>query len=165
MTNLKDITLRAAVYKVIVDEATARLGEAKDEAEAAFKATGTTQAVPDLGATKIATASLAGGGKSASVTDERAFLTWMQEHHPDEIVVAVRESARKRILDGSKAAGRPVDDTTGEIPAGVSVGNSTPYVSLRFKPGGVDAIIAAWRRGDLAGVDLVAPEAIESGAA
>jgi hypothetical protein len=164
--NFSDEALRVAVLKVIIDAATAQLGVAKDTVKAGFTATGTSQAVPGLAdGTRVATASLAGGGKAASVTDEAAFLAWMTEHHPEEIVTTVRPSARQRILDGSKAAGRPVDDVTGEIPAGVSVGNSVPYVSLRFKPGGREAIIAAWRRGDLTGIDLVAPEAIEAGAA
>jgi hypothetical protein len=164
MRTVRDIALEIAVYKVITDEGMRRLQAAKAEAHDAFRDTGTTQAQPELpDGTRVATASLAGGGKAASVTNEAAFLAWMQEHHPDEIVVTVRESAKKRILDGSKAAGRPIDDVTGEIPAGVSVGYSTPYVSLRFKPGGQHAIIAAWRAGKLTGIDLVAPEAIESG--
>jgi len=45
------------------------------------------------------------------------------------------------------------------------VKNSTPYVSIRFKPGAKEAVAAAWRAGELAGVEIVAPAPIEGQAA
>jgi hypothetical protein len=161
--NLKELTLRAAVLKVLADEVDGRLAAAKEAARAAFRETGTSQAVPELAdGTKVATASLAGdGGKSASVTNDAALLAWVAEHHPEEIVSAIRDNYKKKLLDAAKEAGRGVDPATGEVVPGITVGPSTPYVSLRFRPGGRDAVIAAWRAGGLRDIELVAPAGLE----
>lgn len=165
--NLADYALRAAVLKTLADEVDNRLAEAKEAAKAAFAEAGATQAVPQLpDGTKVATASLAGGdSRSASVTDENALLAWVAANHPGEIVTAIRDTYKKKLLDAAKAAGKPIDPVTGEVVPGITVGKSTPYVSLRFRPGGKDAIATAWRAGELAGIELVAPAAVERGAA
>lgn len=165
--NLSDITLRVSVLKVLADEVSERLKEAKDDAEAAFRATGTTQAKPALpDGTQVATATLAGGGgKSASITSEAAFIAWVAKNHPGEIVQSVRDNYRKKILDAAKAAGKPIDPATGEMVPGITVGPSSPYVSLRFKAGGKEAVVEAWRAGELKGIELVPPAAIEGGEA
>lgn len=165
--NLRDLTLQAAVLKVLADKVAARLAAVKAAAEQEFAETGSTQAVPQLpDGTKVATVSYAGGdAKSASVTDERAFLAWVLEHYPDEITAVVRDGARKKLLDGCKQAGRPLDPATGEIIPGVTVKDSRPYVSIRFKPGGADAVADAWLAGDLQGIAVVRPRAVEAGEA
>lgn len=161
--NLRSITLQAAVLKVLADEIDNRLAAAKEAGKAAFAEAGATAAVPELGdGTKVATATLAGGdSKSASVTNDAALLAWVAEHHPEEIVSAIRDNYKKKLLDAAKKAGRGVDPATGELVPGITVGPSTPYVSLRFKPGGRDAVIAAWRAGELRDIELVAPAGLE----
>lgn len=59
---------------------------------------------------KSATVTLPDGTKVGTVTitepdsgvdvDTTAFLAWCQEHHPDEVVPAVRESFRRAVLGG-----------------------------------------------------------------
>ena len=161
--NLKDITLPAVVLKVLADEIGNRLTAVKDAAKEGFAETGTTQAVPELpDGTKVATVSLAGGStKSASVSEPNTLLEWVLQHHPGETETVIRDSYLKKLLDTAKAEGRAIDPLTGELVPGITVRDSVPYVSVRMKPGGKDAIIAAWRAGQLTGIDLVAPEAIE----
>jgi hypothetical protein len=164
--NLKNITLQACVLKVLSDEITGRIQVLKDAAEAGFNATGTSQSVPELpDGTKVATASLSGGGPSASVADENALLAWVEANHPGELVTSVRPSYKEKLLAAAKEAGRPVDPATGEVVPGITVSKSTPFISLRFKRGGKDAIVAAYRAGQLADIDLVTPPALEGGEA
>lgn len=165
--SLRETTLTIAVLKVLADEIAARLTAVKEDAKGTFIDLGATAAVPELpDGTKVATVTLAGAGKrSASVTSPNMLLAWVAENHPDEIVKAIRDSYLQKLLDTAKAEGRPVDPTTGEVVPGITVSDSNPYLSVRFKPGGKDAIIAAWRAGRLADIDLVAPLAIEDHAA
>ena len=165
--NLREWSLQAVVLKVLADEIATRLSLVKEATRDAFNETGATQAVPELpDGTRVAAVTLAGGGgKTAAVTNDAAFLAWMTEHHPDEIVRVVRENAKRKILDGCKAAGAPVDPETGEFIPGVTVSESRPYVSIRLKPGGKDAVVTAWQAGELSAIELVAPPAIEAGAA
>jgi hypothetical protein len=163
--NLKDITLPAVVLKVLHDEIGVRITAVKEAVKDGFAETGTTQAVPELpDGTKVATVSLAGGStKSASVSEPNTLLNWVLEHHPGEIEQVIRDSYLKKLLDTAKAEGRAIDPLSGELVPGITVQDSTPYVSVRLKPGGKEAIVAAFRAGELTGIDLVAPEALEGG--
>jgi hypothetical protein len=165
--SVREQALTAAVLKVLADEIAAQLQVAKNATEHGFRETETTQAVPQLAdGTKVATVTWAGGdGKTASVTNPDALLGWVQENHPSETEVIVRDSYRKKLLDTAKKEGRAIDPLTGELVPGITVGESKPYVSIRFRPGGQDAIVAAWRSGELARIEVVAPLAIEDGAA
>lgn len=165
--SVRDDALTVAVLKVLADEVADRLQAAKRLTEAGFDETGTTQAVPQVpDGTKVATVTYAGGdGKSATVTDPNALLAWVLEHHPSETETVIRDGYRKKLLDAAKAAGRPVDPVTGEVVPGITVAPSRPYVSVRFRAGGQEAIAAAWRAGQLTGIEIVAPAAIEKGAA
>jgi hypothetical protein len=165
VNGLKDATLHIAVLKVLADEIAGRLASVKEDAKGAFVDVGATQAVPELpGGTKVATVSLAGAGKrSASVTNPLALLDWVIENHPGEIVEAIRDSYLAKLLDTAKTEGRAIDPATGEVVPGITVSDANPYLSVRFKPGGKEAIVAAWRAGQLTDIDLVAPAALESG--
>jgi hypothetical protein len=165
--NLGALTLRAAVLKVLADEVAAQLAITKLATEQAFKDAESTQAVPKLpDGTKIATVSYAGGdGKTASVTNDAAFLAWMIANHPEETEMVVRGNAQKKILDYAKQAERPIDRETGEVIPGIEIRDSRPYVSIRFRPGGADAVADAWLAGDLTAIDLVRPRAVEAGEA
>lgn len=160
--NLRDAALRAAVLKALADEIAATQLVAKAEAREGFEAAGASQAaavLPD--GTKVATVSLAGGGgQTASVTDEGAFLAWVAREHPGETQTVVRPEYRKKLLDAAKEAGRPLDPATGEIVPGITMRDTTPYVSVRFRPGGADAIADAWAAGDLKDVSVVRPRAV-----
>jgi len=165
--SVRETALTVAVLKVLADEIAAQLQVAKAATETGFKTTETTQAIPQLAdGTKVATVSYAGdGGRAASVTDPNALLAWVKANHPDEVEEVVRTGYLQKLVKEAKAAGRPVDPMTGERVPGISVGPSSPYVSVRFKPGGQEAIVAAWRSGELTAIELVAPQEIAEGAA
>jgi hypothetical protein len=161
--SLRNLTLQAAVLKVLGDEIAARIAIVKAAAQEAFNGTGSTQApavLPD--GTKVATVSLAGGdGCSASVTDAAAFTAWVLAAHPGETETVVRDGYRRKVLDAAKKAGRAVDPVTGEVIPGIGITDSKSYVSVRFAAGRADAVADAWAAGELAAIDVVRPRAVE----
>jgi hypothetical protein len=167
MTNVSEVAMQAAVLKALLDEISARVKDAKAQAEEAFLETGTTGAVPALpDGTKIASVTYAGGdSRSARIVDENAFEAWVLAQHPEQMELVIRDTYKKGLLDAAEKAGQAIDPTTGETVPGIAVKNSTPYVSIRFKPGAKEAVAAAWRAGELAGVEIVAPAQIQADAA
>ena len=157
--NVSETALEAVVLKALLDEISDRVKAAKARMEAAFTDTGTTGTVPQLpDGTKIATVTYAGGdSRSARVVDSNAFEAWVLANHSEQMELVIRDSYRKGLLDAAEKAGQPVDPSTGETVTGIVVKASTPYVSIRFKPGAKEAVAAAWRAGELAGVEIVAP--------
>jgi len=157
--NVSEVAMQAAVLKALLDQVSDRVKTAKAQAEEAFLATGTTGAVPTLpDGTKIASVTYAGGdSRSARIVDENAFEAWVLANHSEQMELVIRDSYKKGLLDAAEKAGQPVDPSTGETVPGIVVKNSTPYVSIRFKPGAKEAVAAAWRAGELAGVEIVAP--------
>lgn len=161
--SLRNLTLQAAVLKVLGDEIAARIAIVKAAAQEAFLDAESTQApaiLPD--GTKVATVSLSGGGgKSATIDDADAFLAWVLAAHPGETETVVRDGYRRKVLDAAKKAGRAVDPVTGEAIPGIGISDSKSYVSVRFSAGGADAVADAWQAGELAAIDVVRPRAVE----
>lgn len=165
--NVSGLALQAAVLKVLADAIADRMDTIRHQTEAAFTETGTTQAIPELpDGTKVATVTLAGGGgKSAYVASDDELMAWVLKEHPDQVELTIRPGYRKALLDAAKEAGQPVDPATGETVPGIAIKESRPYVAVRFKTGAKEAVAAAWRDGQLSGVDIVPPAEIETGEA
>ena len=167
MSALGDLVLPIAVLKVLGDEIAGRIAAQKTQAQTAFTEWGASRVdatLPD--GTKVASVTLSGeGGKSASVINPNALLAWVEDEYPGEVEVKIRDSFLKKLLDAAVAEGRAVDPATGEIIPGITVRDKNPYLSVRFKDGGRAAIVAAWRAGELDGIDVVTRPAIEGEAA
>jgi acyl-CoA hydrolase len=147
--SLKDKALRAAVLKALVDLVKDESDQARVELHEALDDTGAASVKVTLPSGEhVATVTLAGGKPTARVTDERAFLSWVQANHPSEVEQRVRDTYRKRLLDHAAQAKAPVDEN-GEVVPGVEITTGTAYVSQRFATGGRDAIASAWRAGEL----------------
>jgi hypothetical protein len=87
--------------------------------------------VTDDDGTDLGAVCLSAGRTSAKVTDPAAFLAWVAQRHPSELVQAVRDSFTKKILDAVTAAGEPVDTATGEVIPGVEVTTGDPFLTVR----------------------------------
>jgi hypothetical protein len=74
---------------------------------------------------------LACGDPRAKVVDDRAFLAWVVDRYPGEVVQQVRDAFTKKLLDGATAAGEPVDALTGEVVPGVELVAGDPYLMVR----------------------------------
>lgn len=151
-------TLRAAVLKALSNE----VGTEIKTGKAGLRPVMDALDIDTLGArlpdgTRVAKVRRAGGGTTAQVTDEAAFLRWVIANRPGEIVQAVRESYRKALLEAAAKAGpdaadkkgRPLDPETGEPVDGIGFAAGTAYLTVNFEPGGEDAIRAAWQSGRL----------------
>lgn len=79
------------------------------------------------------------GRESVRIIDEKAFIAWVKEHNPGEIVESVRESYRKALLKQVQA--------TGELPDGVELRQGDPFPTVTLAPGATEAVLAAVRSG------------------
>jgi len=123
--DLHQAALRAGVFQIIEREAKA----AKDAARADLMA-----ALPfgdsvagRVGEEILAKASWSKGSRKVVVTDERAFLEWVRENHPTEIV----ESVNPAYLASLKQVGDVLVDKDGQVADGVEVVTGNPSLSVR----------------------------------
>lgn len=88
---------------------------------------------------------------TVAVTDEAAFTAWVQETAPGEIVPAVRDSYRRRVLDVVKREGRAPHPVTGELVdvPGVSREIGDPRVVVSPVAGAAGLLADAHARGVL----------------
>lgn len=88
---------------------------------------------------------------TAKVANEAAFLAWVREHHPSEIVEAVRPAFARRVLDQVRQDGGWVDQATGELVdvPGVVVETGEPRVVVTSIRGAAEVLAEAHRRGAL----------------
>ena len=143
MSDLKMLAVRVAVLKALVEKVTAVDQQARAELLEAMLDAGAEKATAELpDGAKVSSVSLVGGDKvTARVVDDAAFLAWVKKNRPDEVEEKVRASYRKVVLEDIAKTGE-------EVP-GVELGTSSTYLSNRFKPGGKEAIEAAFTKGAL----------------
>ncbi|MCY0916976.1 hypothetical protein OS965_02145 [Streptomyces sp. H27-G5] len=165
---LKDSAAREAYLKTLldtVDEAyKAARTEVQEALDAAARETGTRQisvALPN--GVEIAKVSLTSGTAETKVVDEEAFKAWVMKHFASEIerqfVATVRPAFAKKVLTELTAAGGTewADPETGvihDVPGVASRPARARGHRMTFAETGRDAVMAAWRTGQLAGVAL-----------
>lgn len=175
--SLKDASAREAFLKTLLDVVNDAYEDARAETQrlldAAAGETGTRQVAVSLpGGPDIATVSLSGGEPAARVVDEDAFTAWAIANVPSEIerrfVTEVRPAFSKKVLGEMTAAEvaewtNPETGVIHEVP-GVELAPGRALThSVRFKKGGRDRVMEAWREGRLA--DVALPELTAGGAA
>ena len=148
--SLPQDTLRAAVLKALQKV----IGSTADDSRAVLKDIMDALEIDSLAAklpdgTKVATLSRAGGNTAARVTDEGKFFAWVQENRPGELVTSVRDSYRKALLEALDKSSALVDPETGEVVPGVEFVTGKDWLTVRFQPGGEEAIKTAWQSGRL----------------
>lgn len=174
--NLKEAAMREAALKTLLDTVKDAYDAARKDTRAALEASAEESGVRQVaaalpGGPDIATVSLSSGSAEARVTDDEAFKAWVIEHYATEVerrfVTEVRGAFREKVLGALTAAGgiEWADPETGvihEVP-GVAIAPARARThSLRFKTGGKDKVMQAWREGRLAAVAL--PELTAGGA-
>lgn len=128
-----DIAAQAVVWSLIADVAK----EHKDEARAWL----TNNMGPDMAAVKavangetIGRATWIESKPTVVVQLPSAFLQYVSDKHPDEVVRTVNPVFQKALLDGLTIVDGTVIDRDGEPVPGVVVRESAPYVSVRKSP-------------------------------
>ncbi|MEV0646040.1 hypothetical protein AB0I28_12320 [Phytomonospora sp. NPDC050363] len=104
----------------------------KQEIEQQFIESGTDRStVKDSAGMKLGIVTYAQGRTSAYIADEKAFLAWVEENHPSEMVRVINPDFKTRLLSACTTAGEPVDPSSGEVVPGVEMTQGRPYVSVR----------------------------------
>jgi len=142
----REAAVRVAVLKALTDQIKETVAQARADVLKQLGAGDRKNAIlPDGTSVGTVTVSVREGKVQAYVEDEAAFLAWVTEERPDEIITEVRSSYRRALLDGLAK--------TGEVVPGVSFSradDSEPYVTVRQTDAQVAAVVCAWQDGSLA---------------
>lgn len=155
----REAAFQAAVWQTI--EAKAK--QKKDEARARLGDVPVGETVAGRwGDQIIAKATMAKGKKKLVVTDDRALLAWVKEHHPTEIVEAVNSAYLKTIEAKAISEGLgAVIDGQGVVIPGVEIRTSDPTISVRRESGADDIIAELFAAGRVS-IDGINTKAIEA---
>lgn len=132
--DLHAIALRAGVFQVVEREAKAAKEEARAELIAALPFGDSVAG--RVGDDLLCKASWSKGSQKVVVTNERAFLAWVKENHPTEIV----ESVNPAYLTSLKQVGDVVIDKDGQVADGVEVVTGKPSLSVRSEKGALELV-------------------------
>lgn len=163
--NPREIAQALAAVTVVADAAKARKDQLRADLLAALDEAGADSARAELpDGQPVGKASLAGGKRSPVVVSDDDLASYVQQDSPSEVVVRVRESYRRVLLDRLVEGpdGMAVDPATGVIVPGVVFAEGTRYVSMRFDRQGRDAVMGALMSGALPW-EITAPLEIEGG--
>lgn len=84
---------------------------------------------PKIDGSPVGTVAYTLGSERIIITDDDAFLAWVDKHHPTEVEVTVRP--RASFVASLKIVGDNVRDGDLSIPDGVAVRQDDPYISVR----------------------------------
>lgn len=104
---------------------------------------------------KVATASLSISESKPFVNNEREFLEWVSQNHPEEIIRTVRPSFQKALFEKAEElySKEAVNPRTGERIAGVMFSEGgKEKLTVRFKKTGRELVANAFNRGELEAV-------------
>lgn len=132
--DLHAVALRAGVFQIVEREAKAAKDAARRELMAALPFG---DAVAGrYGDDLVCKASWSKGSQRVVVTNERAFLAWVKEHHPTEVV----ESVNPAYLTSLKQVGDVVVDRDGVVADGVEVVTGSPTLSVRSEKSALELV-------------------------
>lgn len=154
--NLRETALRLAAITVIADAAKEAKDRLRDQFADQLNAVGADAAKAALDSTEVAKVSLVSPKSSPQITNETAFIAFVEQSRPDEVVKAVRESFKKHFLDNVvEVNGESIYTPTGEVISFVGFKARESYVSTRFAKGGREAIADAFRNRSLNPAELI----------
>lgn len=134
VTDLHAIALRAGVFGVVEREAKAAKDSAREELMAALPFGDTVAG--RVGDDIVCKAGWSKGSAKIVVADERAFLEWVKENHPTEVVESVNAAYFKSL----KAVGEAVIDADGVVVDGLEVVTGAPSLSVRSEKNALEIV-------------------------
>lgn len=157
--SIKDLALEEAALKALADTIGDRMKVVKAELQTQLVSAGVSRVdalLPD--GTKVGTISRPESKPKAVVLDDKAYLAWVVQNAPDnivsQVVTQVRPAYTTALLAEMTAAGvaQWTDEATGEVHdvPGVEVKKVRETThSVRSADGSRDVIVEAWRAGAL----------------
>jgi hypothetical protein len=128
--DMRRAAAKAVVFQVLEQAAKAHKDDAK--AELAQLSPGDTLAAQWDGQ-MLGKATMTTGRTKLVVTDERALVEWLKEHHPTELIVMPNSAYLKALESQARNVGAVIDDQ-GEIVPGLELVTGEPFVSVRKQP-------------------------------
>jgi hypothetical protein len=149
MANLRDLAIELATTNLVADLVAEHKDVLREQMAHAFNELGSDSVKVSVDDEKIGKVSLVEPKAKTFVSDETALLRWVCDERPDEVLMQIRESFKKYLLDNVEVLddGTCVLATTGEIVPGISARKSSAYVSTRFEKDGREKLIAAIKSG------------------
>jgi hypothetical protein len=130
----QDTARRALVAKTVADEIKKVGDAAKADLLAIMEDGGTERIrVTDDQGEDFGTVTRSPGRTLARIIDPEAFLIWVEQRYPDQIVRSVNPAFVDRLLAGAVRRGDPVDEQGEEMP-GVQIGVGQAYLTVRPTP-------------------------------
>lgn len=131
MSDMQDLARRAMAAKTISDQIKAIGDDAKGDLLGLMAEHGSERVrVTDGNGDDFGTVTLVPGRIGARITDPAAFLAWVAERYPEQIIQTVNPAFAERLLATAARKGDPVDDE-GELVPGVTVGQGSGYLTVR----------------------------------
>lgn len=134
MTDLHSAALRAGVFQVVEREAKAAKDAAK--AELVGMLPFGDSVAGRVGDELLCKAGWSKGAQKVVVTDESAFVAWVKEHHPSEIVESVNPAYVKALT----TVGEHLVDADGQVAAGIEVQTGSPSLSVRSEKNALELV-------------------------
>lgn len=149
MASLKDLAIEIATVNLVADLVAEHKDKLRDELATQFAELGSDSVKVQIDDEKIGKVSLVEPKAKTFIADETLLLQWVVENRPDEVIMQIRESFKKWLLDNVDVLddGTAVLTTTGELIPGISARKSNPYVSTRFEKDGRERLTEALRTG------------------
>lgn len=135
MTDIQRAARELTAAKVLADVAKQRTAAAREQLTAHMRDTGTERVrVSGDDGRDLGAVSLARGRLLARVCDEAAFMKWVADRYPTEVVTVVRPAFVQRLMAEATTLQDPVDRQTGEVIPGVELIRGEPYLTVRPTP-------------------------------
>lgn len=163
--SLRDLATQLAVLTVVEDAVKERKDALRAAVRDALDEAGADATRAELNDERIAKISLVAPQLKAIVGDENAFIAWVEENYPHEVITtkSVRSSFKEAILKKFVINGEEViNHETGEVVPGMKTARGSSYVSTRFESEGRAKVLDALRSGSLQ-LDINEPLALPSG--
>ena len=140
---IKDLSLKLAAISLLADQAKRLKDELRAELQSQMNELGADRIKAELGDEVVAYITTTKPKFKWVVQNERRFVQWVMDNCAENVITAVRESAREAILDKFNYVDDLVIDPNGE-PVDWLIGTeSEPYLTTKFHGDGREKLIEA----------------------
>lgn len=151
MRNPRELARDLAIVTLVGDIVKEQREVLRQQLTEALDTIGADATSAELDGDKIAKVSKVAPKPRPTITNETAFVAWVQANHETEVTLTVRDAFRKYLLEQLEPLedGTAVNKNTGEIVEGITFGQAAAYVTTRFEKQGRERLAQALAAGAL----------------